>query len=423
MERTVKRKISKNAVLLVVMCALVYFVAYMGRLSYSANIAMVCDFFMIDNGTAGIVGTCLFASYGAGQVINGLLCKKYNPKHAIALSLTLSAIANVVVGLADKDYFYVVCISWLVNGFSQSILWPSIIRLLNRNLANRYLDFAVFIMSIPVSMGTFATYGISALFSALSISFKGVFFVAAVSMGAVACIWFFSLNSLKDKCAKERDLIDGVVQEEVVNEEKGKTIFPKGFIALFAMLAVFAIVNNFVKDGVTTWMPKILIEKYNLNPAISTFLTLFLPLFGVFGSFIALTIQKKTGNYVISCGVFYTMSTVLIALVVIFLDLPLWMVTLLCFMFVTTCMSAINNILTSIFPMTYSKNVNAGMVAGLIDGFCYVGSAITTFGLGAIRDLVGSWNAVFYLLLGICMLMVIVCVTYTIVKMLIKQKI
>ncbi|MBO7344873.1 MAG: MFS transporter, partial [Clostridia bacterium] len=274
----------------------------------------------------------------------------------------------------------------------------------------------VFIMSVPVSMGTFATYGISALLSALSLSFKISFFVGGSAMLLVAFIWLVVLDTLKRKCAEEKELSDECVNQDTGANEKKKSGLPKGFIAIFSLLAVFAIVNNFVKDGVTTWMPKILIEKYDLGSAVSTFCTLFLPLFAVFGSFTALTVQKRTGNYIVSCGVFYLLSTVMIALVLLFLDLPLWIVTLACFSLVATFMSAVNNILTSIFPLTYSKSVNAGMVAGLIDGFCYVGSAITTFGLGAVRDVVGGWNAVFYLLFSICALMVVVCLIYLLIK-------
>ena len=64
------KKISKSAGLLAILCAVVYFSAYVGRLSYSANISMVCDFFSVNNGTAGIAGTCLFVSYGVGKVIS-----------------------------------------------------------------------------------------------------------------------------------------------------------------------------------------------------------------------------------------------------------------------------------------------------------------------------------------------------------------
>ena len=55
--------------------------------------------------------------------------------------------------------------------------------------------------------------------------------------------------------------------------------------------------------------------------------------------------------------------------------------------------------------------MNAGLIAGLLDAFCYVGSAITTFGLGSVSDVWG-WNAVFYLMLELCALMMLVAILF-----------
>ena len=49
----------------------------------------------------------------------------------------------------------------------------------------------------------------------------------------------------------------------------------------------------------------------------------------------------------------------------------------------------------------FSRGVNAGSVAGLIDGFCYVGSAGSAFGLGLIKEAAG-WDTVFTVLLVAC---------------------
>ena len=173
--------------------------------------------------------------------------------------------------------------------------------------------------------------------------------------------------------------------------------------------------NNFTKEGAITWMPTILKEKYSLDESLSTFLTLFLPLFGVLGAIIAQRIYRKIDNYVWTCGVLYGSATLLIGLVVILLDMPYWLITLVSFILVTLCMSGINNILTCVFPMTYSRTMNAGLIAGLIDGFCYVGSAITTYGLGAISDSFG-WDVAIYVLLGVCALMAIVCVVFNLFR-------
>ena len=62
--------------------------------------------------------------------------------------------------------------------------------------------------------------------------------------------------------------------------------------------------------------------------------------------------------------------------------------------------------------MLYAKE-NSGTVAGVLDGFCYVGSAITAFGMGSVADKY-SWNTVFYILLAACGLMIVICLVYII---------
>jgi sugar phosphate permease len=58
-------------------------------------------------------------------------------------------------------------------------------------------------------------------------------------------------------------------------------------------------------------------------------------------------------------------------------------------------------------PLYMRDKINSGMLAGTLDGFCYVGSAISTYGLGAVADRY-DWNGVFYLLLLVCLFGVLV---------------
>ena len=56
-------------------------------------------------------------------------------------------------------------------------------------------------------------------------------------------------------------------------------------------------------------------------------------------------------------------------------------------------MSGVNNVVTAIFPMKSKSGVNAGFVAGIVDGFCYLGSAFSSYGFGLIAENF-DWNAV-----------------------------
>ena len=285
---------NRYCITLIIISVLAYYVAYLGRYSYSSNINLVMDFYSVKKSSAGSISSCFFISYGVGQVVHGLLCKKYNPRYSIAIALFVSALMNLTLGFIGVNHFYLLKYCWLLNGFVQAILWSSIIRLLNENLPKNYLSLALLLLSLPVSLGTFSIYGLSALISALSINFKTVFFIAGGLLLVMCLVWFFLVDYLKNKSRLEREVeqSEELSTESKPNEAKSNAT-EKSFILVFSILALLAVANNFVKDGLTTWMPTILKDIYSLDNSISTFLTLFLPFFAVFGSTVALFLNKK----------------------------------------------------------------------------------------------------------------------------------
>ena len=59
----------------------------------------------------------------------------------------------------------------------------------------------------------------------------------------------------------------------------------------------------------------------------------------------------------------------------------------------------------------FIKKINSGMIAGILNGFCYLGSTLSAYGLGLIADM-GGWNLVFWLLFGLCVVAIILSVFY-----------
>lgn len=419
-QETTKKSFTQNSpFILILLCFAVYFIAYLGRYSYSSNINRVIDYFNLNRAEAGSVGTYFFVSYGIGQVFHGLMCKKYNPRYAIFLALFISAGSNLAVVFTNENAFNLLKIYWLVNGFAQATLWSSLIRLLNTSLPKKKLSTAVFIMGLPVSAGTFAIYGLSSLMSAIELSFKSVFVISAVLLLVISIIWFLFVDKLKDASNSQKE--EGEIQAAQSNaSSKVKEKLPTVFLVTFSLLALFAVANNFVKDGLTTWMPTILKEEYSLTNSISTFLTLFLPFFAVFGSTFAIFLNKKLKNYILVCGVLYLLSFVLFIAVILLLKQDFWLYPLVCFIIIACAMSGVNNVITNIFPMLYSSKINSGAIAGVLDGFCYIGSAITAYGMGKVADNYG-WNKVFYFFIAVCCVMMLLSIAYFVVSKLIEK--
>ena len=72
-------------------------------------------------------------------------------------------------------------------------------------------------------------------------------------------------------------------------------------------------------------------------------------------------------------------------------------------------------------PLFLRNYFNSGKTAGLLNGCCYIGSTISSYGLGVIAA-GGGWNTVFAVLLCSAVFAALVCGIYLAVKPLIAKK-
>ncbi len=396
-----KNKFINKNTLAIFVCWLVYTCSYIGKLGYNANITQIESAFGISHAESGSVGTIFFFAYGAGQIINGIFCKRYNLKYTVFFSLLVSSVCNFVLPFLNKFAYFKYL--WLVNGASLSFLWAMLARFLSEYLDEKYVSKAVVVMGTTVACGTFAVYGLSALFVKLS-AYKTIFFVAAAILPIVAFIWFFMCSALKKSGGGLQKAETGGEETDAANlRESGKSA-NKSFITIFIILGVFAIITNLIKDGITVWVPTILKETYVMPDYLGILLTLFLPLVSVFGTAVAVFIGKYIKSFVSLCGVLFLVSALAIGAEIIFGEVSA-VIMIICLCVVSLVMSGSNNVITSMAPLTV-KTSNAGMLAGIMNGCSYIGSTISSYGLGTIADNFG-WNGVFKLLLissAICVL-------------------
>lgn len=387
-----------SVALLIALCWLVYTCSYLGKLGYNANITQIESVFGVSHATAGMVSTFFFFAYGIGQIVNGLLCKKYNIRYVVFGSLLISGLMNALVGISNN--FSLVKYFWLINGGALSVLWPSLIRLLSETMDEKNMPRAVIVMGTTVATGTFFVYGLSALFVKF-LTYTVMFFVAGILLPAIALLWIFAYPHLV-KNKKEPSY-----QVQVEEKKSGLA----GLWAPILIMAFFAVVDNLTKDGLTTWVPMILKETYGLPDYVSILLTMLLPILAIFGTTVAVSLRKKIKDFVSLCAFLFACSAFFISVVILCLPSGIFAVTLGSFGIVSCLMSGVNNVITSMAPLYWKKRVNSGMLAGVLNGCCYLGSTISAYGLGTIAD-IGGWNSVFYLLFGICALSTLLGVLY-----------
>ena len=391
-----KTKEEKIDLYLPIICALVYVASYLGRHSYNSNITQIREALGMSYTESGLVTTFFFFAYGAGQFVHGFLCRYYNEKYVIPTVLSISAILNLLVfcGIDFSYYKYL----WLINGMLLSILWPMLIRVLAKYMAGKSLPKATVLMAGSATAGYCCTYLISAIFAAMD-SYQLSFLLASVVMVVMAFVWILfysrvSLDKMGIRMNQESVEYRAPVEAANVPDKKGS------FKWLLVCLAIYCVFCNTLKDGLHVWVPSILMSKFELSGSLSTFLSITLSVFGLFASMLSVKMNARMKDYLLQTEVLFAVSSLLILAIIGLLETTQIVLTLICLGIVALFMHAACSVMTSIAPLELREKMDSGVLAGVLNGFCYVGSIICSYGLGVIADHFG-WTAVFYFLFAL----------------------
>ena len=129
----------------------------------------------------------------------------------------------------------------------------------------------------------------------------------------------------------------------------------------------------------------------------------------------AIKLHKRIPDFVLHCAIMFFSAGLIIGGVIAGISLNQFILTLLGSTIVCFLISSCNSIITSIFPLFMKGKVNSGLIAGILNGFCYLGSAISSYGLGSIADNFG-WIWVFWTLLFVCAAVCVGAVFYILIK-------
>lgn len=380
----------KCAILLLFLGWLVYTAGNIGRMNYAASMVAIIEETNATKTAAGLVSSFFFFAYGAGQLINGILCHKYNSRLFIFGSLMLAAIANLCMPFCSS--VSVMKWLWLLNGVVQSVLWSSLVKLQAEYLNEKDIGKSIIVMSTTTAAGTFIAYGLSALNIAF-FSWRITFYIAAVTLVAASIAWLLGVGYVQKNMPKFETKKTVPVTE---NASRSKRISAPIILSL-CVVFVFAVSNGFVRDGINTWVPNLLKEVYDLPSHFSILLTLILPLISISGAYFAKLVYGKLPNDIFVSGLFFAFGGGICVLILLLYTKTLGF-TVAMFAIVACCMSAVQNVITSAVPFRLRAVGDSGLFAGVINTFCYVGSTLASFLLGGLAEHSG-WNAVIVLLL------------------------
>ena len=401
-------KTKDSARLISALFCLLYFTSYMTRKSFGAIKLGIPDSLLTDV-QIGYIGSALFFTYGAGQVISGLLGDRIDPRKLIFCGLGATALCNAAFPFVTSVPALIVL--WGINGFAQALFWPPLVKLLTIYLRGEAYTRSVMSVSMAAQIALLAVFASASLFVSLE-AWRGMFALSCGLALITGIVLIFGFRILERRHpGRVREALDGKSLEVVAktpeaeptqkSESLWRIILASGLLFVFVMTASV----GFLRDGIEEWMSTYLYDTFSLAADLSTLMNLFMPLFGMLCvrlvAVLHLRVLRNEAREVallmglcslslLSLAVFHTLHPVF-SLVMIVLSIG--------------CIQATNTSLTCYVPARFAKSGKVSTVSGLINAFTYVGSTIAASLVPVLFSSSGwgvtllSWGAV-----GVCCL-------------------
>lgn len=360
---------------LFLLCWVIYFISYLGRRNLSAAMSSMITLGTLTTVQAGAINTAFFISYALGQLVNGILADRLSPKRMVLFGLCMAGVSNALMAIAPNAWLMLIL--WALNGYAMAMLWPPILRIFTMFFASdRCMRSSVHIATAPVS-GAIASYLVYALLLA-RFDWKAPFFFAAIALSLSALLWYCGFARI------ERSLCPLGIAQEHSSPQSGRFGFLSIMGLLIIPLMIPVLIQGMLRDGVSTWVPTYLTETFLLSPDFAVGISVFLPVMNLAAPYLAhFAYQKICRNELLATALFFALTTLLSLAFLLWGGANVWLGILL-FSAITTCMEAANTLLVTILPLRFVRVGKPSSMSGFMNFLTYAGSALSTFGVGAL---------------------------------------
>ncbi len=388
MQKLVSRREVNSLILLLITT---YMVSYITRINFGAVVSEIASDTGISKSALSMSLTGSFITYGAGQILSGILGDRISPKKLVSLGLTVTIAMNFLIPVCTSPYQMLLV--WCVNGLAQALMWPPMVRMLSALLNADDYRKAVTKVNWGGSFGTIFVY-LAGPAIIMMAGWKGVFYFAAA--GAVMLILWN---------VRAKDIRPEPKQKVQPAQKSGhKAEFP---IVLFFVMAAI-ILHGMLRDGVTTWMPSFVAESFGLGNEISILTGVLLPIFSILSLQVTGWLyRKKIQNPLSGASLLFGLGTVC-ALALYLLCGKSVVGSVVFSAALTGCMHGVNLLLVCMVPQFFEKNGNISTVSGMLNACTYIGSAVFTYGVAALSDSIG-WQKTIFLWLLIALVGSLIC--------------
>ena len=329
------------------------------------------------------------------------------PELMIFAGLFLSGIANLLMGMVSV--FPVMAVLWGINGYTQSMIWPPVIRIFAEKFTyERKRKYSVDITS-SMAVGTLMSYFLSACALKL-FQWHAVFYLVAGILLCISVVWIVGYRSITQENG----------ETEFYEKEAGKPARKiamaggrQSFGALLVRSGLIAIVfpvmiHGILKDGITQWVPTYIYNSFDVSASFSVIITMILPLINLSGAYLARFSSKRHPDQEVrTSALFFGVATAALVGLYLFGSKQI-VVTALLFAVITASMMAVNTLYVNMIPLHFEASGRVSTVSGFLNSVAYLGSAISTFTIGVMVEKAGwaatiaSWTVITGAAFAVC---------------------
>lgn len=387
---TLKTKKEVNA--LGLLFAFTYMVSYITRINFGAVISEMERATLLPRALLSMSVTGAFVTYGAGQIISGIIGDRISPKKLLGLGLAVTTAMNILLPFCADPYVMLVC--WSVNGFAQAFMWPPLVRMMTVLLTDEEYRSVSLKVQWGCSVGTMVVYLMTPILIA-ALSWKWVFWTSAAIGGVTAAVWLRFAPELPSQGGREAS--SGTVAV--------KQLLSPMMLGIMAAI----ILMGMLRDGVTTWMPTYISETYKLGSAVSILTGVILPIFSMLSCQAASWLYRKKISSPIACSVLVFILGAVAAAALYLVTGRNAVLSVAFSALLTGCMHGVNFFLISMVPAYFKRFGNISTVSGMLNACTYVGSAISTYGIAVLSGVIG-WSYTVLLWAAIALMGAVICV-------------
>ena len=387
---TTKPMTGRAAKLFILLCTAVYFTSYLTRQNFGAIITELVAATDITREQAGAVSTAQFFTYGIGQLISGFIGDRIPPRRLIVIGMLSTSVCNFLLPIFTDPSIMILL--WALNGFSQALFWPPLVRMMATHLSGDDYNRSCVTVSVGSAVATMLIYVLSPLCIMLA-GWRLVFFVGAAAAIVMVVLWLAAAP--KGDCA-----MPAPKKADASADITAPSLRRDGFvIGMIAWLGVAIVLQGILRDGVTTWMPSLVSDTFHLSSEISILSGIVLPIFSMISFEVTAKLNDRVGNIVTTATLLFGLGAAASGLLMLlFGTSPIASILLMAI--ITGCMHGVNLMLITRIPAHFRLYNKVSTISGILNAFTYVGSAASTYGFAVLsrrfgwRFTVGSWFVV-----------------------------